>query len=283
MLLGIWDLKQPSFPSHYSFSRHIINGHILGAEKNPEPFILSMLLSCVLTEVVIGTSKFFELPCPASHLQQWQCQNLVKGKNTQYFPRYSAEHFISFLLRGLPHLLWFVYLVPLKSCLPMHLPSSQFSHNAVRDRWESYILSSRKRGWGKFYTHTPHSKPSKATHNEKSKLHIQSLEMPNTTLQSCRIQYLWPFTTRLGTPLYLFNSFPARILVCPRYKHWSDIFDQSWRGGKTKTRTSLYFPFVWKKIPSPPPISPLDKHFCIEKHNYSTTLHCKIKYSAELL
>lgn len=122
-----------------------------------------MLLSRVLIQMVIGTPQFFGLPCPVSHLQQWQCQNLTKGENTPYFPRYSGKHFIFFfLLRGISHLLWSVHFIPLKSCLPMYLPS--FPWNTMQ--WEAdenltfYLLE--REGGGNF-THPPttpnHLKP----------------------------------------------------------------------------------------------------------------------------
>lgn len=84
-----------------------------------------------------------------------------------------------FPLRGLSHLLWSAHFVPLKSCLLMYLPS--FPWNTMK--WETdenltfYLL---ERVGEIPHTHTTpnHLKPPTM---KKSKLHIQSLEMPNTT------------------------------------------------------------------------------------------------------
>lgn len=70
-----------------------------------------------------------------------------------------ALHFF-FLLRGLPYLLWSVHLAPLRSCLPMYLPS--FPWNTMQ--WETdenltfYLLE--RAGGGNFtHTHT-HTTPN---------------------------------------------------------------------------------------------------------------------------
>lgn len=122
-----------------------------------------MLSLHVLIEVVIGIPKFFGLPCPVSHLQQWQCQNLAKGENTPYFPRYSGEHLIFFLLKDFLTCCGLPISYHLRAVSTHVLTQFHLKHNELRDRWESYILSSRK-GEGDFiHTHTPttpnHLKP----------------------------------------------------------------------------------------------------------------------------
>lgn len=136
-------------------------------------------------------------------------------------------------------------------------------------------------------SHTHHLKPSKSTHNEKSKLHFQSLEMPNTI--SCRV-------AEYSTCGHLPSDW-ARLFISSTVflrESWSDRDTNTGRiyliraEEEGKQKQGPAFIFAWKRSPTPsihphPSNYSSGKNFLLKEHNCFTILHCKIEYSAELL